>query len=220
MERYVIGDIHGRYDALLEVLELSKFDIEHDELIILGDETDGGRKTKEVIDLLIKIKNKVVILGNHTKWVINWAKTGQELPIWTHQGGYNTMESYKFNWENPDLQRHMKLYFSLASPYYVDNQKNLFVHGGFNSHYPIEQQHPDDLIWDRTLIKTARRKTIHTYTHIYVGHTTTQIYNSLEPLTFHNLTMLDTGAGWSGKLTIMNIETKKYWQSKLQNPRW
>jgi serine/threonine protein phosphatase 1 len=26
---------------------------------------------------------------------------------------------------------------------------------------------------------------------------------------------IDTGAGWSGKLTIMNVDTKEYWQSDL-----
>lgn len=28
-----------------------------------------------------------------------------------------------------------------------------------------------------------------------------------------NVWNIDTGAGWSGKLTIMDIDTKEYWQS-------
>ena len=27
--------------------------------------------------------------------------------------------------------------------------------------------------------------------------------------------MIDTGAGWEGRLTIMDIETKQFWQSDL-----
>jgi hypothetical protein len=26
---------------------------------------------------------------------------------------------------------------------------------------------------------------------------------------------MDTGAGWTGKLTIMDVQTKEYWQSEL-----
>jgi serine/threonine protein phosphatase 1 len=41
------------------------------------------------------------------------------------------------------------------------------------------------------------------------------MYHTLEPLHVCNVWDLDTGAGWSGKLTIMDIETKEYWQSVL-----
>lgn len=47
------------------------------------------------------------------------------------------------------------------------------------------------------------------------------IYQSLgctKPLKIGNLVCLDTGGGWDGKLTIMNIDTEQYWQSELQLP--
>ena len=50
---------------------------------------------------------------------------------------------------------------------------------------------------------------------IFVGHTTTEIYNTLQPIHVCNVWNIDTGAGWSGKLTIMDIDTKEYWQSDL-----
>ena len=32
-----------------------------------------------------------------------------------------------------------------------------------------------------------------------------------------NIWALDTGAGWSGKLTIMNVNTHEYWQLDLSS---
>ena len=53
------------------------------------------------------------------------------------------------------------------------------------------------------------------YKDIFVGHTTTELYRTLEPIHACNVWDVDTGAGWSGKLAIMDVETKKYWQSDL-----
>jgi NAD-dependent SIR2 family protein deacetylase len=47
------------------------------------------------------------------------------------------------------------------------------------------------------------------------------IFQSLgctKPLKIGNLFCLDTGAGWDGRLTIMNVETEDFWQSELQTP--
>ena len=65
MKRYVLGDIHGNFKALKQVLKRSKFDYEKDELIIIGDVVDGYSCSFEVVEELLKIKNKVFILGNH-----------------------------------------------------------------------------------------------------------------------------------------------------------
>ena len=29
---------------------------------------------------------------------------------------------------------------------------------------------------------------------------------------------MDTGAGWKGKLSIMDIKTEEFWQSQIQKP--
>lgn len=78
-KRFAIGDIHGRYNALLEVLKKSKFNYQEDELIVLGDVSDGGYNTYEVIEELLKIKNLIFIMGNHDEWFLNHLRSG-----WTH----------------------------------------------------------------------------------------------------------------------------------------
>jgi len=51
---------------------------------------------------------------------------------------------------------------------------------------------------------------------VFVGHTTTQKpYPDMKPVHASNVWNLDQGAGWSGKLTLMNIDTKEYFQSDL-----
>lgn len=101
----------------------------------------------------------------------------------------------------------------------------MFVHGGFNLKLPMEKQDRHILIWDRSLIEKFRNGRKTRYDKIFVGHTTTQTYGNdlmikdcLAPIKFGKLIMMDTGAGWSGKLTIMNIKTEKYWQSKILKP--
>jgi serine/threonine protein phosphatase 1 len=47
------------------------------------------------------------------------------------------------------------------------------------------------------------------------------IFQSLgctKPLKIGNLYCLDTGGGWDGRLTIMDIDSEEFWQSKLQTP--
>ena len=63
--RYVLGDVHANYKALKQVLKKSKFDYGKDELIIIGDVVDGYSCSFEVVEELLKIKNKVFIIGNH-----------------------------------------------------------------------------------------------------------------------------------------------------------
>jgi serine/threonine protein phosphatase 1 len=51
------------------------------------------------------------------------------------------------------------------------------------------------------------------FNEIFVGHTPTQFIKESSPKKFSNLWMLDTGVYLSRKLSIMDIETKEYWQS-------
>ena len=92
----------------------------------------------------------------------------------------------------------------------------LFVHGGFDDNKNIKEQSQTMLTWDRRLIETARKRPVRQYKKVFVGHTTTQYYGGEEftfPRQYHNLWCLDTGAGWNGKLTIMDVNTEEYWQS-------
>ena len=94
MRTFVIGDIHGRYQALRECLLKSKFNYRDDKLIVLGDIVDGGWNTAQVVELLLKVDNLVLVLGNHDLWFMDHIRNGWSEQIWLGQGGANTLSSY------------------------------------------------------------------------------------------------------------------------------
>jgi len=56
------------------------------------------------------------------------------------------------------------------------------------------------------------------YDEIYIGHNPTIKFGETEPQKICNVWALDTGAGWGARLTIMDINTKQFWQSdKISN---
>jgi serine/threonine protein phosphatase 1 len=49
------------------------------------------------------------------------------------------------------------------------------------------------------------------HTDIFIGHTTTDFYNTPQSIHVCNVWNIDTGARWPNKLTIMDIDSKGYW---------
>ena len=237
MKTFVIGDIHGRYKALIEVLKKSKFNYDKDKLIVLGDVVDGGFDTYKVVEELLKIKNLILILGNHDLWFMKNIKSGWAEEIWLQQGGFNTLKSYgatikeaEYISDNSVIDASELIipvthqeFFNKGIYYYIQDRM-LFVHAGINPKiHNMESQSKTLMIWDRSLIGWCKEgKWVPKYDKVFIGHTTTQLIMNdteyTEPVIFSNLYMLDTGAGWTGKLTIMNTDTEKYWQSKIQKP--
>jgi len=214
MKTFVIGDIHGRLAALKEVLKKASFDQEIDKLIILGDIVDGGSKSKACVEELLKIKNKIYIYGNHDIWWMNSYKNDDMFYGWLEQGGAATVKSYKSG-----IPQSHKDFFETGVYYYIEDDK-LFVHGGFDvwNNKTVQATPPNILIWDRDIINFVKSgKTIPGFKEVFIGHTTTQMYGGvMEPIKYNNLYLLDCGAGWNGKLCIMNVDTKESWLSKQQ----
>jgi serine/threonine protein phosphatase 1 len=215
MRTFVIGDIHGAHKALMQCLERSGFDREKDRLIALGDVCDGWPQVKEAIDELLKIKNLVYLLGNHDKWALDWGRDGVQERVWLKQGGENTMRSYN----GPMPAEHVK--FLSDARLYFEEDLRLFIHAGFDPSKPLEEQGADTFLWDRRLIMEAFSKNSREpesrfgpYRDIFLGHTPTLNFYVDKPLQLCNVWALDTGAGWDGgRLTIMELETKEFWQS-------
>ncbi|TAL56731.1 MAG: serine/threonine protein phosphatase [Nanoarchaeota archaeon] len=211
MRTFAIGDIHGNYELLKKVLGKANFSYEDDKLIILGDIVDRGKYSKECIEELTKIKNKVFIIGNHDARFQKWLIKGGMHLIWLVGGGQATKRSYGGKHKVPE---HHKEFIESGIPYHVENNC-LFVHGGFHPEKKLEEQTPHTFYTNRSLIYYAKKQRIPTYDHVYVGHTTTQFVGlRAKPLTYNNLTLLDTGAGYFfGKLTLMDINSGEYWQA-------
>jgi len=218
MKTYVIGDIHGEYDKLEKVLELSKFDYDNDLLIGLGDIVDRGANWIKCVDILLKIKNRIDIRGNHDAVFLHYIKTGMNMFRGMYGSGI-TIHQY----EELDFKLPYEKFFFEQIPYYVDEQKRCFVHGGFDRKYKIEDNQEDTLYWDRDLLekslscsKGENLKILNDFKEVYIGHTPTITYDKRDTKpTFSGglVWNLDTGSGKGGLLTIMNIDTKEYWQN-------
>lgn len=217
MKTFVIGDIHGSHKALVQCLKESSFDFKNDCIITLGDYCDGYPETFEVVETLLSIPNRISIMGNHDYWFYQYILAGLTPSIWLEQGGKATIKSYK----KGIPKTHISFFNNLHSHLIIEN--NLFVHGGFYNEIAFEKNELIDFIWDRSLFELVylkrndkNFKLNNSFNEIFIGHTTTQRYSEdIKPLNYCNLWNLDTGAGWNGKLTIMNINTKEYWQSDL-----
>ena len=227
MKTFVVGDIHGAYKALLQCFERSGFDYAKDRLIVLGDVCDGYPDVIECFDELLKVNNLIYIWGNHDKWAYDFymgATGGIAEPFWIKQGGSATFDAYARI--GGMLAAHLEILRNaqVALEEKVSGIVRLFVHGGIDPNKKLEDQDPELCMWDRQLLHSAREKHFQKredykfagYDEIFIGHTSTQsVGNTTLPTHFCNVWNLDTGAGWSGKLTVMNVKTKKYWQSDL-----
>ncbi len=130
---------------------------------------------------------------------------------------------------------HQKL-FRDQDLYYVDGERNMcFVHGGFNRHISItDQSIPYIYFWDRDLWNSAmsyscmneeskkknKFKMKNNFSEVFIGHTATTNWSEFNtpittPMKAANIWNLDTGAGFNGKLTIMDVDTKEFYQSDL-----
>ena len=67
---YIVGDIHGCYDELMENLKRLEFDEEQDFLLSVGDLTDRGFKNEECV-LLIDKPWFQAVRGNHEQTAMN-----------------------------------------------------------------------------------------------------------------------------------------------------
>lgn len=226
---FVIGDIHGAYKAVEQVME--KIEItENDTLIFLGDYVDGWSESKEVIDFLIKLDEKyncVFIKGNHDAWCEDWLSTGNSDKTWLFHGGESTVKSYTTI--NPEEKLKHIEFFNRMRNYYVDENNNLFIHAGFSSmHGPEHEVYSTNYRWDRTLWEMALTmdkrikkdaksypKRLKLFNEIFIGHTPTLNYDVEIPMNGVNVWNIDTGAAFYGKLSILDIVTKEFWQSDV-----
>jgi serine/threonine protein phosphatase 1 len=223
----VIGDIHGGFKALIQVLDRAKV-TSQDQLIFLGDYVDGWSETPELLSYLIQLKEErdcIFVRGNHDDLVLDWFKTGNSNPKWLQHGGDSTMKAYET--VNPTLKNLHQRFLENLTNYHIDSQNRLFLHAGFaNMHGPASEFHANTVYWDRTLwemalaMDTSLTPSDNTYpdrlklfNEIYIGHTPTTRIGETKPMNLANLWNIDTGAAFKGPISLVDIESKQVWQS-------
>jgi len=222
-----VSDIHGSYKALTQVLDRADFNKEEDALISLGDVCDGWPDVTECVTFLSELPEHTHLLGNHDDWCLRWLEsridpmvTGlshDEHDLWYSQGGRATLDSLRAN----DSHILIRDYLRNALPYF-EIGNDLFVHGGIPKWVTnLDEVDLHTFIWDRSMVVDAIRASAgelirENYVNVYCGHTPTillNVYTSDVPIHKSNVWMLDTGASYDGKLSVMCLETKEVWQS-------
>jgi serine/threonine protein phosphatase 1 len=238
---FTLGDLHGNYRGLLQVLERSGFDKKKDRLIFLGDVFDGYSESYECIEELLTIENLIFIRGNHDDIFLDWMNTGRHGFDWNH-GGDAVIKNYAKHSDRdifcmPDMggfrtnltfmdipKTHRDLLHSSIS-YFVEDDI-CFTHGGFNRHSLVEEQKPSIFLWDRDLWSSALSWSETSYPYkikdnfkkIFIGHTPTINWKTNLPKKASVIWNIDTGGGYKeGKVTIMNVDTEEYFQSDLNS---
>lgn len=227
MRTLVIGDIHGGLVALHQIIERAQV-TPKDTLIFLGDYVDGWSQSPQVIDYLIALEKThkcIFIRGNHDELLLDWFTNKTDNPTWFMHGGDSTLLAYA-NLEPETIDRHIKFLQSLRNNY-LDSENRLFVHAGFTNVNGIDFEYfPKLFYWDRTLWEMALAldksielnhsffpKRLTLYKEIYLGHTPVTRIDKTVPIQMANVWNVDTGAAFLGRLTILDVDTKEFWQS-------
>ena len=232
MGTFVIGDIHGGLRALTQILEKANIQ-KIDKLIFLGDYVDGWSESPQLIDYLIglsKTNNCIFIRGNHDQLFLDYLQNNYENlneKKWFQHGGKATVDAY-INTSATTKLEHIDFLKSLQN-YYLDSQNRLFVHAGFTNVNGVDYEFfPKLFYWDRTLWETAISldetiqknsvlypKRFNLYKEIYIGHTPVSRIIETIPIQKANVWNIDTGAAFKGPLTILDVDSKQFWQSDL-----
>ena len=224
---FTIGDIHGGLRALEQVLDRANV-VAQDTLIFLGDYVDGWSESPAVIDFLIDLSQKqhcIFIRGNHDELLLQWLDKSKDNTEWYKHGGESTVMAYT-KVSSDTKKKHIAFLQNLEN-YYIDANNRLFVHAGFTNMHGVDYEYyPRLFYWDRTLWETAVAldssiekssayypRRFKRYAEIFIGHTPVTLIGKTEPTQKANVWNVDTGAAFKGKLSILDVESKQFWQS-------
>ncbi|XHP73780.1 Serine/threonine-protein phosphatase 1 [Arenibacter antarcticus] len=223
----VIGDVHSGLKALEQLMVRAEVG-PRDHLIFLGDYVDGWGQAVETVDFLLELQAKqrcTFIRGNHDELCNDWLKGGDKNPLWLQHGGRATLDSYD-KADDKVKKLHVNFYDNLDN-YYIDGENRLFIHAGFTNLKGVEQEYDTKTFyWDRTLWELALSlnpslalgdalypKRLTHYKEIFIGHTPVTRIGITTPRKAANIWNVDTGAAFKGPLTIMDVNSKEFWQS-------
>lgn len=197
----VIGDIHGCFDELSDLLALVKLQSD-DRVVAVGDLITKGPKNREVLDLFIDDPRFSSVIGNHDR------KLRQKLrgePVRLTKEQLLTLE---------ELEKNHDRYASLLRllPYMIDLGSHLVVHAGIRPGVPLEEQMASDLTEIRTMGADPTKRRGVAWFDIYRGPKTILFghWPKKKPQQRPYAIGLDTGCVYGKRLTGYVIETGEF----------
>lgn len=217
---YAVGDIHGRHDLLLRLLDrilddATAFDAPP-ALVFLGDYIDRGEGASETVELLTAVAGwseaeTVFLMGNHEQMLLRFLREPETGAHWLRFGGLQTLMSYGVgsaaNLHREGGARRVRAELTEAlGPHlgFIEGLRlshragNLFfAHAGADPALPVEEQDVATLLWGcRAFLRTDRDDGI----WVVHGHTVVE-----HPVAARGRISVDTGAYFSGRLTAARI---------------
>jgi len=136
----IIGDVHGCFEELTDLLTQLAFDPQEDVLVSVGDIVDRGPKVRETLEYLLALPRFHMVLGNHEDKLLRWAE-GRKVAI--GHGLQETIDAFGSVLPEPvkDFLRRAPLILRTPSGY--------VVHAGFDPEMAAEEQNRSDCIYMR-----------------------------------------------------------------------
>ena len=217
MKTIVIGDIHGCYNELRELVialvQNGKYNKNEDKIVFLGDYIDRGKNSRKVIELirnLQKANNNVIALrGNHEEMFLEYQDGLDDCWLWN--GYKETLMSYR-GFE-AQIKNDMEWMESL--PIYHEDDNFVFVHAGIDVNKKMEDQEAYTMLWVRN--EFIYNNTPY-YKRVIFGHTPTLNLNQTDKpvYTYAGNVAIDTGCVFTGTLTALILEdgeVKEFFQT-------
>jgi len=207
---FAIGDIHGSFDQLKELIQKIPIDFVDDTLVFIGDYIDRGPNSVEVIDYLLELKHRhpgiIFLKGNHEDMLEKFLD-GTDRFTYLLNGGQETLDSYLRAFKSagafPIPSDHMAFFKSLRL--YYETEAYIFVHAGLRPKVPLESQETEDLLWIRDKFIYSK---YHFGKKVVFGHTPLE-----EPLVEANKIGIDTGAVYGHALTCVQLPEIEFIQA-------
>src|SRR6201988_5300548 len=127
--RIVVGDLHGCYDELIELLE--KIGISDDDRVIcVGDLITKGPKSREVLELFMTDERFSTVIGNH------------DLALRRRWNGENIELKPAQKETHKELKSEKEAYCSFFNrlPFVIDLDTHLVVHAGLRPNVDLHSQ--------------------------------------------------------------------------------
>lgn len=197
----VIGDIHGCYDELEDLLAEVRFAAD-DRLISVGDLITKGPKNREVLERFMSEPQFSAVMGNHDlalrrKW------NGEKVKLKDSQKPTNK-ELKK------DKERYLK--FLNALPFMIDLGTHLVVHAGLRPGVALHSQTSEDLTELRSMGKDRSARDGIPWYEVYDGEKVVLFghWPAAQPRRGQRAIGLDTGCVYGHQLTAYIIETEEF----------
>ncbi|GLI34419.1 metallophosphoesterase family protein [Desulforhabdus amnigena] len=212
---FAVGDIHGCFEKLVQLMDRLPFDPKEDFLVFLGDYIDRGNESSKVISYLLALKercrNIFFLMGNHEHVLLEYARTGDEeyLRILRKIGIEETLRSYgdspvRSLYDLSFLPSDHRSFLEQLLPYY-ETEDYLFVHSGLPpgiapENCPIEAllSVRGTFLWHPVTLDKL----------IVFGHTPFET-----PFVTSDKIGIDTGAVYGNMLTAVELPRVRFYHS-------